>query len=424
MATDNKGTYVVQVYSNFAPAELYPLLVRLEEDATVADCIGATLNKYLQRQPVIVLPSDDRAEYALCAAGGDGYPALGAVAFEMQATLRTISSLEFPFMLCLLYTPLRDQNPTSVQSSENVNAPANGTTQRSERVSGTHKTLSALERQAMAKELKERERIREENLRLIERRRLDKEREAYQHCESYEVMRREELRKEELAKENAELELTLKEQEEQMLREAAAEAARAATTETSSKAVLQRHRQEMERAVEEERTRALDVQKAREARLEQQRREREKMLEDKRQCLAKESNYRMSAALDDLIDSLHRNLALDCDSDQGRVAREQFDRKDVERMETDLRNIASLEERRHIPKIAERNFRVNISTSQLQHQAQKEESLTEIERQRDMDEQQKFQQWSVEQDKRKEALVAALELEYRSRTNQQQALLQ
>lgn len=409
---DASATYVVQVFSNFAPPELRPLLVRVERDATVAECIQATINKYLQRQPILVLPSDISAEYALCAAGGDGYPAVGAHAFDPRAVLRNIASLEFPYMISLTFAPLKEEATSSAtkmdQAAENSGPAVGG----SDRRVVQHKTLSALEKQVLAKELKERERIREENLRIIERRRVDKEREAYQHCESYEVMRREALQKEIQEKERLEIEQELKDEEEQMRREAEAEVASNATKELT---LLEKHRAEMAQAVEAEKRRAHDILQAKEERIQRSLAEKQRLVDEKRRQLAAEKNVRMARALDRLIDDLHASVDASSLNETGRLDRERFDRKDVERMESDLRSIASLEERRHAPKDAERESRFLFLASREEYERSKLATTAAEEDGKKQAEAIRFERWMLEEMKRKEAVVAELELEYRSR---------
>lgn len=410
---DESDTYVVQIFSNFAPPELRPLLVRLERDATVEDCIQASLNKFMQRQPIMVLPSDIPNEYALSVAGGDGYPAVGSHAFDPRAILRNISALEFPYMICLTFAPLKETASIGTNNSEKQQL-QNTAGSAQEKRFVQHKTLSALEKQALAKEIKQREQARDENLRIIERRRVDKEREAYQHCESYEVMRREAIQKEEQEKQRLEIERELKEEEEQMRLEAEAEAASNATKEMT---LLEKHRAEMAQAVEAEKRHAQLVIQAKEDRLQKSLQEKQRLAEEKRRQLAGERNVRMSSALDQLIDNLHSSIDVSSSVEISRLDRERFERKDVERMEADLRSIASLEERRHAPKDSERESRFRFLVAREDYERTKVFSAIEEEQNQKSAEAVRFERWMLEEIKRKEAVVAQMELEYRSREN-------
>lgn len=407
-ADEAADTYVVQMFSAFAPPELRPLLVRVERDATVEECIQASLNKYLQRQPILVLPSDMPSEYALSVAGGDGYPASGSHAFDPRAVLRNVSSLEFPYMICLTFAPLAESAASTISEKQQMQN-TNGSQQDKRVVQ--HKTLSALEKQVLAKEIKEKEQKREENLRIIERRRVDKEREAYQHCESYEVMRREEIQKEAQEKQRLEIERELKEEEEQMRLEAEAEATSNATKELT---LLEKHRVEMAQAVEAEKRHAQQVVQAKEERLQRSLQEKKRLADERRQKLAGERNIRMAAAFDELIDKLHTSIDGEKSTETSRLDRERFDRKDVERMETDLRNIASLEERRHAPKDAERESRFRFLVAREDYERSKVFSQTEEQQSAANAEAVRFERWMLEEIKRKEAVVAELELRYRS----------
>jgi hypothetical protein len=414
---DESDTYVVQIFSNFAPPELRPLLVRLERDATVEECIQASLNKFIQRQPILVLPSDIPAEYALSVAGGDGYPAVGSHAFDPRAILRNISALEFPFMVCLTFAPLKEAAVTSMTGSEKQQLQS---TAGSDKRVVQHKTLSALEKQALAKEIKQREQAREENLRIIERRRVDREREAYQHCESYEVMRREAVQKEIQEKQRLEIERELKEEEDQMRLEAEAEAASNATKEMT---LLEKHRAEMAQAVEAEKRHAQQVIQAKEERLQKSLQEKQRLADERRRQLAGERNVRMVSALDQLIDNLHESIDVSSSVETSRLDRERFDRKDVERMEADLRNIASLEERRHAPKDSERESRFRFLVAREDYERAKVFSAVDEEQNQKSAEAVRFERWMIEEIKRKEAVVAEMELEYRSREGVSSAIV-
>jgi hypothetical protein len=400
----DESSYIVQVFSSFAPKELNPLLLRLENEVSVRGAIQAALNKVLQMQPLAVLPSDNVDDYMMCIADGDGYAKVGSAPFSPQSSLRQIPSLEFPFMIFLGYIPVK----ALAAASEDVRQ---GSQEASKKP--LHTTLTAAEKKTAEQEKRERELRREENLKAIERRRLDKEREAFQHCESYEVLRREMAAKRQQAEEEAQLKRRMRDEEDSLRCEAMNDVEK-----FNEVTRLDKHRQEMQEAVEEEKRRSVELRKAREEQLLQQQLERERLKRERAALLLEEQNSRLSQSLDRLIDDLHQKISLDAKHNVSRLDQEILLRKEIERTESDLRSIALLEDRRHAPKIAERTRRVAGYQKDKQSFAEKELlSRRATEKHSEGEMMQRFSQWQTQQQRLRDATMSQLELQYRSQND-------
>ena len=417
----------MQVFSSFASPELNPLLLRLDKDATVASAIEGALGKYLQHQPLAALPSDMSSDYRMCVAGGDGYPARGAQPFLANSILRNLAGLEFPYMLHVSYHPAAAVVATSGTSADGSGVDDYSAASGKERAplwgSYSHKTLSAVEKEALDRRRKEVERKREENLAAIERRRVDAERNAYQHAESYEVYRQERLKNE------------LEQQERQRLMQEAKDAALRAAQGSSgahgsgdgeggnaeeedaaaqSKRILNQHRIEMQRKVEEDKQRAIEVARYREQRQREQEEKRLQLQREKQRLLKEQQGARMQNAMEEILGKLDSKVMTELDRTQQQLSESRALRKELERTEADLRSIATLETTRNEPKIASRAHRSEAAeqTLRLQQQSLSQQGQADNSNADEVKEQ--YAHWRREQNDKQATLESHLELHYRT----------
>ena len=417
------STYIVQIFSAFAPPELRPLLVRLDPDATVAQCIQAALNQYLERVPLMVLPSDSVQEYTLAHATAEGHPVIPPLpVFDSSLVLRQVPTLEFPYMLVLAFTPLRrdsqphDDDTAAVASTAQLGG--GGRTSAAARYPARQQTLSLAEKKAREEELREMQSRREENVRLIERRRMDKEREAFQHSETYEVLRQETQKKAEEEEERKLLAMEVAAEEARLrdaaLAKVAEEAAREDDPVLRSHKALAQHRQDMLSSVEAEKTRLQEIARRREERAEQERLEALRVKQERNSQWKREQQQRMAHSLNNLLDDLDAKIAADAEKTQQLFEQERYMRKDVERIAQELRGIAQLETLRHVPKIADRQSRVQSIQNREEYEMNKTQLALDYSKSQSEAQEARQHSWATEEAKRKEALVSKLELEYRA----------
>lgn len=411
---EQDGTYVVQVYSRFAPPEARPLLLRLAESATVEDCVTQALRRLATISSIVVVPSENVSDYDLVIADGEGGAPSFAPRLPFGSVLREVPQLEFPFMVAMVYNSGRNADSAPSSTGELGHTKNTIASQRS----STHKTLSVLEKEELDKRQAEIEAVRLENIRAHERKRAEKERKAFQHCESYEVLRREQCEKQRRDEERRQ----------QLADIAAQEAAvRMAVLkekhEEEKSNVLEEHRKQMEENLAEEKRRQAAAREYREQRLAQVQQEKEAARVDRLRLLAQEKERRMQQTLNTLLTELDDTIAKEREEQEQRLEKDRYTRHTIERTQADLRSIAVLEDRRSIVMNHKRDGRINASIRTEEERRSREQSALDETRKEAADEEARRLEWQQKQERQAEVLASRLELMYREQSHQSTAPL-
>ena len=359
---DSEPTYVVQVYTSFAPPHLIPLLVRVPEGATVEETVEASLTKLIAQDPMTSLPSDMLDEYSVRAATGNGQPQYQSIPYAGGQVLRAASGMEFPFMIFLSYSG-RGNSQDQQQAAGDEMSP----------LRGSRHPLSGSEKAALEAQRQQVEARRQENIRRIEKRRMEDQINAFNRCETYEMKRRAEEAK---AKErDAKLELS---READRAAHEAATAARdthrsEAENQAASKTFDQtketlRLRGSMKNALMSEARRQQDLTQALELKQNEDRKEQERRAADRRRQADAEKGDRMYTDMEQLLGNLEAKCGLAKEEQDSVLAEQRHQRQMFQSAAADTKAITLLEYQRNGRKLLSRDERKSHDSEAEQHQ--------------------------------------------------------
>jgi len=365
---EEENTYIVQVFATFAPPEHRPLLVRLTNDATVAECIQRTLAKLTQDEPLATVPTNDSNEYVLGLAEGDGFPSANQRAFQPNSVVRQLPGLDFPYMLSLTYgkpQPLLSRPATQEQRRTNTASSASAAVT-------PHKTLTEQQVEDQRMRLDEVAKKRKENIQRIERRRAQMDIQAFHHAESYELRRQarlEDERKQALHKQAA-IDAARDEEEADTVAEVAKtlphsmDKRQHATSDSAVGGSPQTHTTTNAAGIPSPSPASNRTSAAADASSERQRKDAEKarVLKERDMEQLRERESRIQTAYHNLIAQLDARVLAAQTENLSKYEASRTLRFTIVRDEADLRSIAALETKCNIPKDAARDARSEKST--------------------------------------------------------------
>ena len=404
MSTD--PTYVVQVFSTFAPSHLVPLLVRVPEDATVETAIATSLEKLLDQDPTCVLPSDMVDEYSVRVATGSGQPQYQSLPFAPQQVLRVASGMEFPFMVFLAFTG----------RANSQTAPTEGTHTP---VKGTRHPLSGAEKGALEAQRQQIEARRLENIRRIEQKRMEDQVNAFNRCETYEMNRR--------ANEAKEREREARLEQSREADRAAHEAASAARAAQEASDTLpkpsfdqaketERMRKSMKSALMSEARRQQDLAQALEIKQLEERKERDRRTAEKRRQAEAERGDRMFRDIEGLLADLDNKCDVSKHEQDTELEHQRRQRQMFQSAAADTKAITLLEYQRNGKKLLSRDERKAQEAQAEEHKQLLE--LQEVERLALLREQESehHANWRAQQDRSQQELIERFEQAYKGAT--------
>lgn len=402
--TGEAATYIVQVFADFVPSANNPLLIRLAERDNVEALIAKALDKFQQDESVAVLPSADVGDYAASVAGGDGLPDFRTAApFPLNAVVRDLG-LEFPYMISLVYL-----DSAAAGSREQRGAPL--AVRGSLPNAAAHQMLTKQEAEVLERQRREVAAAREEKIKEIERKQREKELRHFQHCESYEVLRREQAEKERHeADQKATLARTVAETR------SIVEGVQQDRSQHQKQSVLDEHRRKMHDRIEEEKVRAAEIERHKEEKIQQAAEAKRLAREEVLRRREAERTEHIAAAFDELL------ADLDSKVDKGRLAAEtrleaeRQERVAAQRAKQELRKVAVLEEQRAVEKDAERERRAAEAAAR-RAQEDREAAAHQAALKAQQDENSRYLAWRADRERSLEALETQLEVQYRIQHN-------
>jgi hypothetical protein len=374
-------TYVVQLFPPALSGETSaPLLVRVPQNATVADLLDITVAEHQQLlNDVGVSDANDyMALVAVHPADGNGAPASDAP-LGLDEVLRECPRLDFPFMIALV---AHREIPPTAPSPQSV------ATEKARR--------EAIEQRRQA------------NVTRMEQAQQKAELERFRKCEAIEVMRREQIRKQKQAEETVRQAQAAAELEERRRAEVAE----------------QLLRDQRDNDLAKQKQRLAELQAAEEARLrdarakEQQRNDelhaaQRREAELKRIALEETAEARMKSSLDQLLNDLDQKVLSACDtatteqlSLRNRRAEESVaarQRADIRTLET-VATAARLQQRSH-RWAAEASLNETLAQSRIN-----EDSSAAEARMRDAEQ---YASWQSQRSTMTSQLESHLELQFR-----------
>ena len=384
----------MQVFAHFAPSELNPMIIRLEAADRIHQLVEKAIAKYQDQQTIVVLPSLDPTEYAVSPAGGDGEVLRSSRPFRPETNVRSCG-LEFPYMLTLTHVGEVQTEHPAAESIVNTSAAG--------------KALLSAEKEAVAKHKARVAELREQRVKEIERRQAEKEKKHFQHCESYEVLRRERLQKDEQAKKEAQQRAATLDQGQSLRQEVENE-----RNSAKEQALLEQHRVTKEAKLKadlerQERARELREQQTRE--VEEKKRAALAELKAKREA---EKEQRLQQRFDSLIANLNDSMERDKKEEEERIESERQQRQANERAVLELRRVEHLEKTRAIGKEAQRTKRHGGETAEAEATKLLELTRREALEQKRVADEENYRRWKDERSKHLESVETQLELQYRS----------
>ena len=417
-ATKGNATYVVQVYSAFSPPHLTPLLVRINESATVAETIHAALSRLLAQDPTAMLPSDHIHEYTLRCAGGEGRPAQQSLPFDHSTVLRGATGLEFPFMVYMGYAAADANSSTANNTNaDDANSTSAGGNAGGGVLGGSpgrrHVPLSAIEKAAYEAHRREIEARRAENIALIERRRFDQEVAAYHRSETHELRRRDEAERKAAEALKAEHDNALAAKEDLLSRTRDEESRRAqlAAVKKGNAKLVEDMRAEMHSAIAGDAKRREELAEALAIRRREEQHAADMANEKKRLFLASQRTQRIEDDFAALMGALDSSIAHDAASNEEHVSADRHRRQLFNRADADSQAIALIEQQRNYLKLNSRQGRRERDEADQQRFALLREQREAAEKEEEVRRTAVAVEWRDRQEAQREHLTSQIESE-------------